>query len=89
MTFKDSKDNSTTNFSTGEFIELKVTCPNLTVHGLKDKYKPNSDGVLEVSGIALRPNGSAKVQYGKDISVRIDVGDIDFATFPVRIKAGK
>ncbi|XP_015762340.1 PREDICTED: structural maintenance of chromosomes flexible hinge domain-containing protein 1-like [Acropora digitifera] len=89
LKFKDSKDNSATNFRTGEFIELQVTCPNLTVHGLKDKYKPNSDGVLEVSGIALRPNGSAKVQYGKDISVRVDVGDIDFVTFPVRIKAGE
>ncbi|KAK2571643.1 Structural maintenance of chromosomes flexible hinge domain-containing protein 1 [Acropora cervicornis] len=89
LRFKDSKGNSATNFRTGEFIELQVTCPNLTVHGLKDKYKPNSDGVLEVSGIALRPNGSAKVQYGKDISVRVDVGDIDFVTFPVRIKAGE
>ena len=79
-------------FSSGEFVKLKVTCPNLEVQGVKDKYKPNSDGVVEVSGITLTPNGSGKVQYGRDQMVRVDVTGIDYSnyvTFPVKIKAGK
>ena len=79
-------------FSTGEFVKLQVTCPNLEVQGVKEKYKTNSDGILEVSGITLTPNGTDRVQYGKDISVRVDVLGIvynDFVTFPVRIKAGE
>lgn len=79
-------------FSTGEFVKLTVTCPNLDVQGVKDKYKPNSDGVVEVSGITLSPNGSGKVQYGRDQTVRVDVTGIDYnnyVTFPVRIKAGE
>ena len=79
-------------FSSGEFVKLTVTCPNLDVLGVKDKYKPNSDGVVEVSGITLTPNGSGKVQYGRDQTVRVDVTGIDYnnyVTFPVRIKAGE
>lgn len=79
-------------FSSGEFVKLTVTCPNLDVQGVKDKYKPNSEGVVEVSGITLTPNGSGKVQYGRDQMVRVDVTGIDYSnyvTFPVKIKAGK
>lgn len=88
LSFKDSKNNPATLFSSGEFAKLQVTCPNLEVQGVKDKYKTNSDGVLEVSGIALTPNGSGKVHYGRDITVKVDVVGIDFVTFPVKIKAG-
>ena len=73
-------------------MKLNVTCANLKVQGLKEKYKTNSDGVLEVSGIALTPNGSDRVQYGKELSVRVDVIGIEydnFVTFPVRIKTGE
>ncbi|XP_078348913.1 structural maintenance of chromosomes flexible hinge domain-containing protein 1-like [Oculina patagonica] len=92
LLFKDSKENAATMFSTGEFVKLTVTCPNLDVQGVKDKYKPNSDGVVEVSGITLSPNGSGKVHYGRDQTVRVDVTGIDYnnyVTFPVRIKAGQ
>ena len=73
-------------------MKLHVTCPNLEVQGVKEKYKTNSDGILEVSGITLIPNGTDRVQYGKDLSVRVDVVGIgynDYVTFPVRIKAGE
>ena len=89
LSFKDLNNNSATMFSSGEFVKLLVTCPNLEVQGVKDKYKPNNNGVLEVSGIVLTPNGSGKVQYGRDIYVRVEVVGIDFVTFPVRIKAGE
>lgn len=88
LSFKDNKNNAATVFSSGEFVKLQVTCPNLEVQGVKDKYKPNSDGILEVSGITLTPNGAGKVQYGRDVYVRVDVVGIDFVTFPVRIKPG-
>ena len=92
LAFTDNYKNPATLFSSGEFVKLNVTCANLKVQGLKDKYKTNSDGVLEVSGIALTPNGSDRVQYGKELSVRVDVIGIEydnFVTFPVRIKAGE
>ena len=92
LVFKDRKDNAATVFSSGEFVKLTVTCQNLDVLGVKDKYKPNSDGVLEVSGITLTPNGSGKVQYKRDQTVRVDVTGIDYdnyVTFPVKIKAGE
>lgn len=92
LLFKDSKNNPATVFSSGEFVKLAVTCPNLDVQGVKDKYKPNSDGVVEVSGITLTPNASGKVQYGRDQMIRVDVTGIDYSnyvTFPVKIKAGK
>lgn len=79
-------------FSSGEFVKLTVTCQNLDVQGVKDKYKPNSEGVVEVSGITLTPNGSGKVQYGRDQMVRVEVTGIEYSnyvTFPVKIKAGK
>ena len=88
LSFRDSKDNPATIFSSGEFAKLQVTCSNLTVQGVKEKYKPNSDGVLEVSGLSLIPNDSARVQYGKDILIRVEVVGIDFITFPVRIQSG-
>lgn len=92
LLFKDSKNNPATVFSSGEFVKLTVTCPNLDVQGVKDKYKPNSDGVVEVSGITLTPNASGKVQYGRDQMIRVDVTGIDYSnyvTFPVKIKAGQ
>lgn len=89
LSFRDSKDNPATIFSSGEFAKLQVTCSNLTVQGVKEKYKPNSDGVLEVSGLSLIPNDSARVQYGKDILIRVEVVGIDFITFPVRIQSGQ
>ena len=92
LLFQDSKNNPATVFTSGEFVKLTVTCPNLDVQGVKDKYKPNSDGVVEVSGITLTPNASGKVQYGRDQIVRVDVTGIDYSnyvTFPVKIKAGK
>ena len=79
-------------FSSGEFVKLTVTCQNLDVQGVKDKYKPNSEGVVEVSGITLTPNASGKVQYGRDQIVRVETTGIDYSnyvTFPVKIKAGK
>lgn len=92
LLFKDSKNNPATVFTSGEFVKLTVTCPNLEVLGVKDKYKPSSDGVVEVSGITLTPNGSGKVQYGRDQIVRVEVTGIDYSnyvTFPVKIKAGE
>lgn len=92
LLFKDGKNNPATVFTSGEFVKLTVTCPNLEVQGVKDKYKPNSDGVVEVSGITLTPNGSGKVQYGRDQIVRVEVTGIEYSnyvTFPVKIKAGK
>ena len=92
LLFQDSKNNPATVFTSGEFVKLTVTCPNLDVQGVKDNYKPNSDGVVEVSGITLTPNASGKVQYGRDQIVRVDVTGIDYSnyvTFPVKIKAGK
>ncbi|XP_073245527.1 structural maintenance of chromosomes flexible hinge domain-containing protein 1-like [Porites lutea] len=92
LAFTDNYKNPATLFSSGEFVKLNVTCANLKVQGLKEKYKTNSDGVLEVSGIALTPNGSDRVQYGKELSVRVDVIGIEydnFVTFPVRIKTGQ
>ena len=89
LAFIDSNRNAATMFSSGEFVKLVVSCPNMEVEGVKDKYKPNSDGVLEVSGLTLTPSGLGKVQYGRDQIIRVDVTGIDYVTFPVRIKAGK
>lgn len=90
LSFKDNKNNAATLFSSGEFVKLQVTCADLEVQGVKEKYKPNGNGVLEVGGITLIPNGSAKVHDGQVVYVRVDVIEItDYVTFPVRIKAGK
>lgn len=79
-------------FSSGEFVKLTVTCQNFDVKGVKDKYKPNSDGVVEVSGITLTPSASGKVHYGRDQIVRVELTGFDYSnyvTFPVKIKTGK
>ena len=89
LSFVDSKNNAATMFNSGEFVKLVVSCPNMEVQGVKDKYKPNNDGVLEVSGLTLTPSGLGKVQYGRDQLIKVDVTGIDFVTFPVRVKAGK
>lgn len=88
LSFVDSKNNAATRFSSGEYVKLVVSCPNMEVQGVKDKYKPNNDGVLEVSGLTLTPSGLGKVHYGRDQLIKVDVTGIDFVTFPVRIKAG-
>lgn len=89
LSFVDSKNNAATRFSSGEYVKLVVSCPNMEVQGVKDKYKPNNDGVLEVSGLTLTPSGLGKVHYGRDQLIKVDVTGIDFVTFPVRIKAGQ
>ena len=70
-------------------MKLEVSCDHLEVRGVRDKYKPNSDGLLEVGGLTLMPNAAGKVHYGRDHSIKVTVVGIDFVRFPVRIRAGK
>ena len=85
--FRDNFDTPATTFKTGDFVKLRVTCQNLEVKGLKDRYKPSRDGEVEVTNLLLEPKGQNRSVNNPSIKVdAVGIGDI---IFPIKLKAGK
>ena len=88
--FVDLYNNATRSFSTGDWVRLEVTCPNLRIQGAKEKYKANENGEIEVSGLALEPRnaGNSRNQLSREQSVRVNAVDVGDVIFPVKVRSG-
>ena len=85
--FRDNYDNPATRFDSGDTVKLRVTCPNLEVKGLKDRYKPNKGGEVEVANLTLEPKGQGRIPVNNP-SVVVDIAGVGDVIFPIKLKAG-